>query len=223
MEFGIFGFLIASLVYGLKHALEPDHVIGVATVSSKEHNMSGALKSALYWGLGHTITIGLVTLVIFLIGNLALAESSIFTWFERGVGIMLIVLGIKTLMDVASGKQVHTHDHDGEPHTHQLKGRTTLQSVIIGGIHGLAGSGAVVVGMGATLDSVSQYISYIALFGAGSILGMMIATGVISIPMITSQTLTGKSDSTARITRYVVIAAGIISILFGLYLLWELR
>ena len=219
MDFGIFSVLGLSLLLGLKHALEPDHVIGVATVSSQKKNLRESLKSAFWWGTGHTITIAVVTLIIFLIGNTELGDSPLFTWFERGVGVMLIVLGIKLFIDIIRGKKLHTHSDDDHEHSHTIKGRTDFQSAIIGGVHGLAGSGAVVVAMGAELEGFGQYLTYIILFGIGSVLGMMIATGAISLPIISSK----GGHVSDKVARIVMILAAVISILFGAYLLWELR
>ena len=154
--------LVAGFVIGLFHAFEPDHVVAVATqnLKSTQKNSlsffrqigSGAIKSSILgalWGAGHTSSLILVSLLIFVFSmNI---PNEMFSNFEFGVGVMLVILGVFTYLNrrLVGEKHIHTHTHDDVIHTHSHAHDKVHshghKSYIIGCIHGLAGSGSVVV------------------------------------------------------------------------------
>ncbi len=222
--------LVAGFVIGLFHAFEPDHVVAVATQNSKSSQKtslsffkrigSGAIKSSILgalWGAGHTSSLVLVSLLIFVFSmNI---PNEMFGNFEFGVGIMLVVLGLFTYLNrkLFGQKHVHTHTHDGivhtHPHTHDKAHSHGHRSYIIGCIHGLAGSGSLVVLALSTLHDLETILSFILVFGIGSIVGMMLVSSAIGLPF----SLALHSERISKILRYLV---GSISIVVGIDIMY---
>jgi ABC-type nickel/cobalt efflux system permease component RcnA len=220
------GFLI-----GLLHAFEPDHVVAVATQNSKLYHKqssvsgrigSSALKGSILgglWGAGHTSMIVLVSLLVFAFSmNI---PSSMFDNFEFVVGLMLVALGLFTYYNRKSIKQkhVHPHSHDGLVHTHHHthdKAHTHgHKSYLIGCIHGLAGSGSLVVLALSALHDLQTVLSFVVIFGIGSIIGMMLVSSVIGLPFSLAQ----NSEKISKILRYLV---GSMSIIMGAGILYNI-
>lgn len=223
--------LTAGFVIGLFHAFEPDHVVAVATQNSKMSQKTsltrfrqiglGAVKSSVLgalWGAGHTSALVLVSLLIFVFSmNI---PNEMFGNFEFGVGIMLVVLGLFTYLNKKLGKKhIHTHTHDDVVHTHNHthdKAHTHgHKSYIIGCIHGLAGSGSLIVLALSTLHNLENILSFIIVFGVGSIIGMMLVSSAIGLPF----SLTVHSERINKILRYSV---GSISIVIGIDILYNI-
>ncbi|WP_375448037.1 urease accessory protein [uncultured Fibrella sp.] len=172
-------FLLA-LGVGFTHAFEADHLVAVSNIVTRRNNIRLALKDGVFWGLGHTSTI-LIVGSIFMLGKFALHESD-FRLLEAGVGVMLMTLGgirLYKLAVPASLVLVHTHAqaavHSHEGHTHGL-------AYGVGLIHGLAGSGALLLSVLTQINGTGAGMLYLVLFGVGSIGGMMVAAGVFSVP-----------------------------------------
>ena len=201
------GFLILGLLTGLRHSLEADHIAAVSTilVGSKEGKIRHASLIGFLWGLGHTITL-LVAAVMVLFLSLNIPES-VSNNFEFGVGIMLMYMAAISISGVnimrffksfklsfnkkllyrhihqhphVHGKIVHTHPHEhNDPiHRHEHK------AIIIGIIHGMAGSGALMLVVLSSIESPVLGMAYVILFGIGSITGMVLTTTLIGIPML---------------------------------------
>jgi hypothetical protein len=181
--------------------------------------MSTAMLGA-FWGLGHTLSLFAVGLIL---GALRtelpprLGEA-----FELVVAAMLIFLGVRALWiarrQADEGAAVHhVHHHEGVAHTHTGPpahvhvGRFTLAArpLLVGIVHGLAGSGALTALAMARLNGGGARLAYIACFGFGSVLGMSLLTGLLGIPL---------SRMRPRVLRYVGAAAGCISLVLGV--LW---
>lgn len=163
--------LLASIV-GFSHAFEADHLVAVSTIVTKRNNILLALKDGIYWGLGHTSTILLVG-CIFIVGKWMIQEDS-FRYLEAMVGAMLIILGASRLYKLSNEKtQFMTYEHHG--HTHKL-------AYGVGLVHGLAGSGTLILSVLTTIKGVLSSLLYLVIFGIGSIGGMMLAAGIFSIP-----------------------------------------
>lgn len=218
--------LVAGFLIGLSHAFEPDHVVAVATQNSRMAQKtsmsrfrqvgSGAIKSSILgalWGAGHTSSLVLVSLLIFVF-SMNIPEK-MFGNFEFGVGAMLVALGIFTYFNarMVRQKHVHPHNHDGMTHIHSHSHDKTHthghKSYIIGCIHGLAGSGSLVILALSTLHSLQTILSFVLVFGIGSIIGMMLISSVIGLPF----SLTRQSWRINKILRYLV---GTISIAIGI-------
>ena len=224
--------LVAGFVIGLFHAFEPDHVIAVATQNSKSTQKSslsffkqirsGAIKSSILgalWGAGHTSSLILVSLLIFVFSmNI---PNEMFSNFEFGVGVMLVILGVFTYLNrrLVGEKHIHTHTHDDlvhtHPHTHDKVHNHGHKSYIIGCIHGLAGSGSLVVLALSTLHDLQTILSFILVFGIGSIIGMMLVSSAIGLPF----SLSVYSERINKILRYLV---GSISIIIGIDILYNI-
>ena len=166
-------FLLASLV-GFSHAFEADHLVAVSTIVTKRNNFLLAIKDGIFWGLGHTSTILLVG-CIFIAGRLALQQNS-FHYLEAMVGMMLIILGIYRLNNLTKNRfNTHSHAHRASKHEHKL-------AYGVGLVHGLAGSGALILSVLTTIKGVMSSLIYLLIFGIGSIGGMMLAAGIFSLP-----------------------------------------
>ena len=224
--------LVTGFLIGLLHAFEPDHVVAVATQNSKstqknslpffQHIRSSAIKSSILgalWGAGHTSSLVLVSLLIFVFSmNI---PNEMFSNFEFGVGIMLVILGVFTYLNrrLVGEKHIHTHTHDDlvhtHPHTHDKVHSHGHKSYIIGCIHGLAGSGSLVVLALSTLHDLQTILSFILVFGTGSIVGMMLVSSAIGLPFSFSV----YSKRINKILRYLV---GSISIIIGIDILYNI-
>jgi len=194
--------LLIGIFIGMRHALEADHVAAVASLARKNQSLSYTLKQGAVWGIGHTIT-------LLLFGSIVIFMDTIMPEYlavrlEVAVGVMLILLGGSVLRQVYKKKihfhshqhkngdfHFHAHSHAGEPmsqhdplaHDHQHNKRFPFRALLIGLMHGMAGSAAVIlltVDMGTT---PLQGIMYILLFGIGSIVGMALLSIAISLPI----------------------------------------
>ncbi len=195
MEAGLMTAMALGFVLGMRHALDADHVVAVSTIVSRDKSLWGSATIGLFWGLGHTLTLFaagalILTLKITIPEKVALV-------MELAVGIMLVFLGgIVAAGLIREHLHLHPHQHDGEshlhlhthppvePHLHPHTIRRRYRSLMVGMVHGLAGSGALMLLIVSTIRSVLEGLIYIVLFGAGSILGMMLITIVVSIPFV---------------------------------------
>ena len=224
--------LTLGLAIGLQHAFEPDHISAVTTQISKRKYKTqavkqllkeGAFKSSILgalWGAGHTTTLVIIGLLLFLFSiNI---PSNIFLGFEFIVGIMLVILALTTFSNKKLFKMKHTHPHlhsNGtlhiHPHNHDSEHKHTHKSYIIGCIHGLAGSGSLVVLMASTLGDVETVLSFILIFGIGSVIGMTIISSLIGLPFA----LTNKFGIASKALRYIACT---VSLLIGANILYEI-
>lgn len=214
---------LLGLLLGMRHAFEPDHLTAVSTLVTEERRpLRGAWLGA-WWGIGHT-------LALLLVGSmLALLHSSmpprVSAAFELGVAAMLVGLGARSirrgLRDEARGA-VQPHAHGPLAHQHATNGKHlhvgrhafAVRSLAVGLVHGLAGSGALVALVVATLPSTAQRIAYMALFGVGSVLGMALVSGVAGIPL-------ARWGRRPRVRRVIAVATGALSIAVGV--VWALE
>jgi high-affinity nickel permease len=175
--------LLFAGVVGFTHAFEIDHLLAVNSIVSRRKTLYLAVKDGIYWGLGHTSTI-LTIGILMMLAQIAVSVKT-FHFFEAGVGCMLTLLGVQRIRDVVLQKKRHAYAHmHHEAHDHRL-------AYGIGLIHGLAGSGALVLLVMTQLKSAWQGISYLLIFGIGSVLGMLLASGVFFLPF--SQKLSGNT------------------------------
>jgi cytochrome c biogenesis protein CcdA len=179
----MFSVILLTLYAGFIHAFESDHLLAVSSMVTNRNKIQLAIKDGMFWGLGHTSTI--VTIgFIFLLLKFHI-DQHLFSYFEALVGFMLVILGItrikKWFVTRADKKnrEPHLHSHD---HTHTPTETTHLPAYSIGLIHGLAGSGALMLVVMSQSNSTSYGLLYLVVFGLGSVCGMMLATSVFSMP-----------------------------------------
>lgn len=202
--------LLLGFGLGIKHAFEADHVIAVSTIVSEQKN---PLRSALvgtFWGIGHTVTLFVIGLIVLLF-KVSIPEY-ISMSLEFIVGIMLVVLGILTVFQAR--KITQTEEEHLDAHAKNKK-HTHHKSLIVGSVHGLAGSGALMLLVLSTVSSVMEGIYYVLLFGFGSIIGMSLMSILIGLPFIVS------AKTFPNIEKYLRTAAGAVSILFGIYYMYQ--
>jgi len=205
---------------GMRHALEPDHLAAVSTMVTRER---GGWKAALIgacWGLGHTLSLLVVGAMLLVLR--AEMTTRVSDAFEFCVALMLIGLGWRAVRQAArqgtaGPAHIHQHGHVVHQHpgvpAHVHVGRWTLarRPLLVGAVHGLAGSGALTALVLATLPTMAARITYISLFGLGSTLGMAVLSGVLGWPM-------ARLGSHHVVGRGISFAVGCGSI--GLGLVW---
>lgn len=225
--------LAVGLLFGLKHATEVDHVVAVSTIASQQRNvLRSALVGAL-WGAGHTASL-LVVGVVVLVLRIAIPES-VSSWLEFGVALMIIGLGTVALWRSLRKRpdlHVHEHSHDGLSHVHvhfhesntrhnarkkhsHAVSAIGVKPVLIGMMHGLAGSGALTLLVLAQISSAWVGFLYLAIFGVGSSAGMLVMSGLIGLPFA----LTARNLSSVH--HRMQMAAAVVSIVFGLWYAYE--
>jgi High-affinity nickel-transport protein len=203
---------------GMRHALEPDHLAAVSTLVTGERNGYKAALLGACWGLGHTLALLAAGAALVVLR----AEMPSYTadLFELCVALMLIALGLRAIY-LASRQgprgPVHVHHHGHRVHVHGGTpahihiGTWTLarRPLIVGAIHGLAGSGALTALVLTTLPSTAARISYMVLFGLGSTVGMAALSGLLGWPLAR----VGRHRGLARAVSLVV---GCVSTVLGL-------
>jgi len=222
--------LTLGLVVGLRHAMEADHVAAVsAIVSERKGFWSSSLIGGL-WGVGHTISLLIAGIAVLLL-QFQISPRLELT-LEFCVGIMLIVLGTNAIRKLIKGGTLHMHEHEHgghrhlHPHIHESKPepqehthhgfKLSARPVVVGMIHGLAGSGALMLLILSTISSPAVGLLYIVIFGIGSIGGMIIMSALIGLPVH----FTAKNFSRANWA--VRFLAGAFSLVFGLFMVYEI-
>ncbi|MEM9554042.1 MAG: HupE/UreJ family protein [Acidobacteriota bacterium] len=155
-----------GFVLGTRHAFEPDHLVAVSTLATRPGGLRGALWLGTAWGFGHTMSLG-VALLLLVALDLRL-PSSVSHAAELGVAVLLIGLGALTLWAQRRGWQ----EADASQHTP----RTTHHSFGFGLIHGLAGSGTLLVLIAATAATGAEKLAFFVPFGLGTIGGMLVVS-----------------------------------------------
>jgi high-affinity nickel-transport protein len=238
---------------GMRHATDPDHVIAVTTIITRQRRVSRAALTGMFWGIGHTLTIFLVGALIILF-NVAI-PARIGLSMEFSVGLMLAILG---LMNVSSfsralqrqhtgaehhelvhshahshGDYVHTHPHAHSPEAHphdvsrtpvsvmdRIFGRMgfyqQIRPLVIGIVHGLAGSAAVALLVLTTIRDPRWAVAYLLIFGVGTIAGMMLIT------MSLASAFTFVSRRKLKFSRGLGLASGVLSLGFGLIIAYQM-
>ena len=193
--------LFFAALVGFGHAFEADHLLAVSSLVTKRQSMSAAIKDGIYWGLGHTSTIFLVGAVM-IVGKSTLLNGR-FQYFEALVGLALILLGIHRWYRLYHPQD--THSHEGP-----IAGRHLAYGV--GLVHGLAGSGTMVLLVMNDIEGQIAQMAYLLIFGIGSVVGMLTAAGVLSLPF--TKTITTKH------TQLRVVLALLSSVLCIAYGAW---
>lgn len=228
----LFSILMAGFLIGMKHATEADHVAAVATLATRSRSLAQTVRLGVAWGLGHTLTLMLVGGAVLMLG-LGVPER-VAQVLELVVGLMLVLLGADVLQrlrrerihfhrhyHVNGEAHFHAHSHRGEPlphdarkhgHAHALPAR----ALVIGMVHGMAGSAALILLSLEAMKSVAWGIAYIAMFGLGSVLGMAVLSLAIAVPLRFSEARLGW----ARAGLNAVV--GLATVGLGLFMLYHI-
>lgn len=202
MEISLVSVLFLGLILGIKHSIEPDHIIAVSTMVSRSKRLLSSTLTGVFWGIGHTSTLFLVGMLMVLMKG-ELSEKWAMS-LEFLVGIMLVYLGIKSILSIKESYKLHQYEKS-----------SLMRIAFIGFIHGLAGSAAMVLLTMSTVSSVWECALYILIFGAGTILGMLSFTTIIGIPFVYSKRNLG-------VNRGLTQFAGTVSFIFGIYYMYNL-
>lgn len=208
-----FGFLL-----GLKHATEADHLAAVGTIVAERKSLLSSAFVGGLWGFGHTLSLLLAGIFVLLL-NFEISEKTA-NLLEFCVGIMLLLLGLNVLRKLLTGQQnklhIHTHPvNENENLDTTQKLNFNPQALIIGMIHGLAGSAGMMLLYLPTIETNSLKLIYIVIFGIGSIGGMMIMSLLVGLPF---------HFTAAKFNRFNNILqaiAGLVSIVIGLMIIYE--
>jgi high-affinity nickel permease len=235
---------------GMRHATDPDHVVAVTTIVSRQNKIGRAALTGLFWGVGHTLTIFVVGTAIILFGVVIPARIGLS--MELSVALMLIVLGgmnisafLRSTETIArqssaaatghghNDRFAHTHSHsDGDvTHSHavqdmsvarldRLFGRVRLyrqlRPLLIGIVHGLAGSAAVALLVLTTIRDPHWAVAYLLVFGIGTVAGMML----ITMSIASAFTFFGRRHT--NFSSRLGLASGLLSLAFGLVLVYQI-
>jgi len=241
--------LAIGFFLGMRHATDPDHVIAVSTIVSRERTIAKAGLIGMLWGVGHTATILAVGTAIILFGLAIPARLGL--TMEFSVGLMLILLGALNLSGAMKwvgekfapshpplfGEHVHVHGHGAHVHFHRhihgpgeehhgaslllphwlrapfarLGLYYSLRPLLIGIVHGLAGSAGVALLVLGTIREPRWAVFYLLVFGVGTIAGMMLITAAIAVPFSLA------SYKMVWLHRGLVTGSGLLSFTFGLF------
>jgi high-affinity nickel-transport protein len=197
---------LLGLLLGLKHATDADHVVAVTTMVAREQSFRRAAWIGGLWGIGHSLTVFIVggAIVVFRM----VIPPRVGLGLEFGVALMLILIGFTNLRGnhADEGAQGHLHPH---------KCKTRLP-VMVGIVHGLAGSAAVAILVLAAIPDVWWALAYLFVFGIGTIVGMLVVTGLIAAPVVYAR------ERSLHCQRRIRLVAGTLSIAFGLLLAREI-
>ncbi|MFT3743388.1 MAG: sulfite exporter TauE/SafE family protein [Pyrinomonadaceae bacterium] len=224
----IFALLAFGFLLGLKHATEADHLAAVSTIVSERKTLWSSAAVGGLWGLGHTISL-IAAGVLVLLLDIQISPNAE-RWLEFAVGVMLTLLGLNVLRKILNGGDLHFHAHEHgtgkhvHPHIHEADdtGHTPLhrpfrspRALIIGMVHGLAGSAALMLAVIPMIETKTLGMIYIAIFGIGSIGGMMIMSFLVGLPFYFS------ALKFERFHRLLHIAAGTVSVFLGMLIMYN--
>jgi High-affinity nickel-transport protein len=225
----MFGILGLGFLLGMQHALEADHIAAVSSIAARRSHVADIVKHGLTWGLGHTLTLFVFAGAAILLGR-AIPET-IARPMETAVGVMLIGLGAHVLWRLWRDR-VHFHKHghgDGTVHFHaHSHARETAphvrtahahehgfrwRTLLVGLMHGMAGSAALLVLAVSQASSSAVGLAYVALFGIGSMIGMGALSTLIAVPLaISARWLTWANRGLQGAVGLATIAIGIVTV-----------
>jgi ABC-type nickel/cobalt efflux system permease component RcnA len=226
----MFGILGLGFLLGMQHALEADHIAAVSSIAARRSDIGDIVKHGLTWGVGHTLTLFAFAGAAILLGH-AIPEHFARP-IETAVGIMLVGLGAHVLWRLWRDRvHFHEHAHDDGPahiHAHSHAGETVAharaahahlhgfrwRTLLVGLMHGMAGSAALLVLAVSQAPSRAVGLGYIALFGVGSMVGMGALSVVIAVPLaVSARWLTWANRGLQGAVGVVTIAIGVMTVI----------
>ena len=220
--------ILLGFMLGLRHAMEADHVAAVASLAVGRRSFLSVAGRAALWGCGHTLTLFFAAAVV-LIAGIPFPPGAAW-WFEFAVALMLVALGGDVIRRAIRDRiHVHTHAHsDGSvhwhAHSHDVVTQEThahahhpIKPLVVGMVHGLAGSAALLLLVLDSLGGGSWLLgmSYVLMFGVGSIVGMACLSLVIALPF-------RIGPPSLRWQTAVSAVTGLVTVAIGVWLMWEL-
>jgi high-affinity nickel-transport protein len=228
--------ILLGLFLGMRHSTDPDHVVAVSTIVSRQGTIRSSAAIGLLWGLGHTLTIFFIGSAIIIFG--VVIPPRVGLSMEFCVALMLILLGVFNLTGVmswitnrlTSGAAARQADRDARQSmesTGRVRSRIekfagnlgvyqTLRPLVVGLVHGLAGSAAVALLVLSTIKSPLWSTAYLLVFGFGTMVGMMVMTAAISLPVVYSR------KKFFNVNRHLTIVSGMASVAFGMFLVYQI-
>ena len=230
--------VLLGFFLGMRHATDPDHVIAVTTIVSRQSTISSAMLIGAAWGVGHTVAIVFIGGAIVLFGLVIPPRLGLA--LELAVALMLILLGILTLTGVmrwiqdslATPKHMHLSGHHYSARLHsnlgdelgprgherwtRLGGYQIVRPLLVGVVHGMAGSAPIALLVLGTIPNPVWATVYLLIFGTGTIAGMILVTVAIGTPFAYTAT------HLVRFNRYLVVASGVLSLGAGLFLIYQI-
>lgn len=182
---------------GLRHATDADHVVAVTTIMSRERRVWASAIIGAMWGLGHTITVLLVggAIVLFRL----VVPPRLGLGMELAVAVMLVALGVANLRGASRARPAR---HPARP-------------VLVGVVHGLAGSAAAALLVLSTISGAAWGLFYLLLFGLGTVAGMMLLTTAMAWPIAFT------AGRVARTGDWLARATGLGSVLLGAFVAYR--
>ena len=208
--------LFLTIYAGFTHAFETDHLLAVSNIVSQRISTFKSVKDGLFWGLGHTSTTLLMGVIMLLLK--VQVRPAYFHFVEAGVGIMLVLLGLFRLFKLNGflsagvaeipAAQMVVINNTGLKKLH-------LVSYSVGMVHGLAGSGELVLLVMLQMASLQTGMLYLLIFGIGSILGMLVAAAIFSLPF-SRKILQSRS---LQVT--LILLSSLLCISYGLLIIYK--
>ena len=216
---------VLGFVVGLRHAMDADHVAAVGTIVARERNIRGAALIGAAWGLGHTLSLLLLGGAIVAFG--LVVPRRVGLMMELGVGVMLLALGVWNFVSRSRASATdHAGRHDARPSSAAASARPhgdavsplrrALRPLVVGSVHGLAGSAAAALIVVATVSSASWGLVYLFVFGVGTMLGMVVLTTALALPMGRALQRFRGAESWLR------IASGALSLAIGALVIYQI-
>ena len=225
--------LLLGLFFGMQHALEADHIAAVASIAVRKSSVGRIVRHGAVWGIGHTITLMTFAGTALFLDH---AIDEVFSnMLELGVGVLLVGLGSHLLYRLwrdrvhfhahrhANGVQhLHAHSHRDDreghlasKHDHAHPGGAPVRTLLVGMVHGLAGSAVLLFLTTATVNDPVTGIVYIAMFGFGSVLGMVALSAFIAIP------LSYSAYALTWVNRGLQSVVGAATVILGVAIIWR--
>ena len=197
---------------GMRHALEPDHLAAISTLMTGNRSSAQAAWLGACWGIGHTLTLlvaGGLLMILKLEMPIVVAQV-----FELAVIVLLVGFGVRAMQQGVrrkSTRPTHTHGTAGRLAFSGMDRWTSARPLLVGAVHGLAGSGTLTALVVTTLPSTTTRLTYLTLFGVGTTAGMVVLSGLLGWTI-------AKAGGDRLAGRTLSVAAGALSI--GLGLAW---
>jgi len=226
MDGSLIGTLTLGFALGLKHALDADHLVAVSTIVGRSQSLWRSAWVGVIWGVGHTASLFVAAVAVILLR--VTISPTVALSMEFCVGLMLIVLGADLIRRVLTGALAihsHVHEHGGHAHAHMhvhtdAADHASHHAVgkrpfVVGLVHGMAGSAALMLFVLSTIANPWAALLYVLIFGAGTIGGMLVMSGLIGLPFAIA------SRHLSTLLGQIQFAVGVGSIAFGALYTWR--